>query len=72
MHPVGFIIIIINIIIIIIISGRNQFRPDPARNLSENLYDINHYCVYSEKLLITYSGTVRNMWSFIAKINLRN
>ena len=29
-------------------SGRN-FRPDPARKLSANLYDIHHCCVYSEK-----------------------
>ena len=29
-----------------------QFRPDPARNLSANLYDIHHCCVYSEKLLM--------------------
>jgi len=27
----------------------NQFRPDPARKLSTNLYDIYHCCVYSEK-----------------------
>jgi len=27
----------------------NQFRPDPARKLSANLYNIYHYCVYSEK-----------------------
>ena len=33
-------------------SGRNQFRPDPARKLSANLYDIYHCCVYSEKFLI--------------------
>jgi hypothetical protein len=25
------------------------FRPDPARKLSENLYDVYHCCVYSEK-----------------------
>jgi predicted transglutaminase-like protease len=24
-------------------------RPDPARKLSANLYDINHCCVYSEE-----------------------
>jgi len=28
--------------------------------------------VYSEKLLMMDGGTVRNMWSFIPKINLRN
>jgi len=27
----------------------NQYRPAPARNLSANLYDIYHCCVYSEK-----------------------
>jgi len=26
-----------------------QFRPDPARKLSANLYNICHCCVYSEK-----------------------
>jgi len=26
-----------------------QFRPDPARKLSANLYNIYHCCVYSEK-----------------------
>jgi len=50
----------------------NQFRPDPARRLSANLYDIYHCCVYSEKILMMDRGTVRNMWSFIPKINLRN
>ena len=40
-------------------SGRNWFRPDPARKL--NLYDIYHCCVYSEKLLMVERGTVRNM-----------
>ena len=29
-----------------------QFRPDPARKLSANLYDIYHCCVYSEKLMM--------------------
>ena len=38
-----------------------QFRPDPARKLSANLYDIYHCCVYSEKLLMVDRGTVRNM-----------
>jgi len=44
-------------------SGRNirTIRPDPARKLSAKLYDIYHCCVYSEKLLIIYRGTVRNM-----------
>ena len=43
-------------------SGRNQFRPDPARKLSVNPYDIYHCCVYSEKLLMMDRGTVRNMF----------
>ena len=38
----------------------------PARRLSANLYDINHCCVYSEKLDMD-RGTVRNMQSFIPK-----
>ena len=37
-----------------------------ARNLSTNLYDIYHCCVYNAKLLMMDRGTVRNMWSFIA------
>jgi len=35
----------------------NQFRPDPARKLSANLYDIYHCCVYSDK---TPDGGQRN------------
>ena len=35
-----------------------QFRPDPARKLSANLYDIYHCCVDSEKLLMMDRGTV--------------
>ena len=37
-----------------------QFRPDPARKLSANLYGIHiyHCCVYSEKLLMMDIGTV--------------
>jgi hypothetical protein len=38
-----------------------QFRPDPARKVTANLYDIYHCCVCSEKLLIMDRGTVRNM-----------
>jgi len=38
-----------------------EFRPDPARKLSANLYDIYHCCVYSEKLLMMARVTVRNM-----------
>ena len=40
--------------------------------LSANLYVIYHCCVYSEKLLTMDRGTVRNMQSFIPKINLIN
>jgi hypothetical protein len=36
----------------------SEFLPDPARKL----YDIYHCCVYSEKLLMMDSGTVRNMF----------
>jgi len=50
-------------------SGR---RPDPARKLSANLYDIYHCCVYSEKLLMMDRGIVQNTQIFIPKINLRN
>jgi len=32
-------------------------QPDPACLLSENLYDIYHCCVYSEKLLMMDTGT---------------
>ena len=38
-----------------------QFHSDPACKLSENLYDINHCCVYSEKLLMMDRGTLQNM-----------
>jgi len=38
----------------------------------QNLYDIYHCCVYSEKLLMMDRGTVQNMQSFIPKIKLRN
>ena len=36
------------------------------------VYVIQVCCVYSEKLLMMDSGAVRNMQSFIPKINLRN
>jgi len=51
---------------------QQTFRPDPARKLSVNPYDIYHCCVCSEKLLMMDRGTVRNMYSFISKINLIN
>jgi len=47
--------------------GRNLFHPDPACKLSENWYDVNHYCVYSEKLLTMDRGNVRNMQSFTTR-----
>ena len=53
-------------------AGSGCVHPDPARKLSENLYDIYHCCVYSEKLLMMDRVTVRNMQSCIPKINLRN
>ena len=40
---------------------RTELCPDAARKLSANLYDIYHRCVYSEELLTTDRGTVRNM-----------
>ena len=36
-----------------------------------NLYDVYHSCVYGEKLLMMDRGTVRNLSSFIPKINLK-
>jgi len=50
----------------------DQFRSDPARKLSANLYDIQHYRMCSEKLLMMDRGTVRNMYSLFPKINLIN
>jgi len=35
--------------------------------LTANLYDIYHCCVYSEKLPMMDTGTVRNMQNFIPK-----
>jgi hypothetical protein len=49
-----------------------KLHPDPARKLSVNLYNIYHCGMYSEKLLMMERGTVRNMQSFIPKINFRN
>jgi len=40
--------------------------------MSYRFADIYHCCVYSEKLLLMDRGTVRNIWSFIPKINFRN
>jgi hypothetical protein len=55
-----------------VIQLAKGIRKDPARKLSANLYDLYHCCVYNDKLLMMDSGTVRNMQSFIPKINLRN
>ena len=54
------------------VEVQNDFRPDPARKLSANLYNIYHCCVYSPRLLMMDTGTVRNMSCFIPKIKLRN
>jgi len=40
--------------------------------LSAYLYDIYHCGAFSEKLLVMDRGTVRNMQSFISRINLTN
>jgi hypothetical protein len=53
-------------------AGSGSFILILLANLSANLYDINHFCVYSEKLLVMDRGTVRNMQGFIPKINLKN
>jgi hypothetical protein len=42
-------------------AGSEWFYPDLARKLSANFEDVNHCCVYSEKLLMMDTGTVRNM-----------
>jgi hypothetical protein len=41
--------------------------PDSARKLSANLYDIQHCCVYSEKLLTTDRGTSPKLVEFHSK-----
>ena len=43
------------------------FRPDPARKLSANLYDIYHRCVYSEKLLMMERGNCLKHVEFYSK-----
>ena len=59
-------------------TWRSARIPAPPLTLSSpipnlwSFYDICHWCVYSEKFLMMDRGTVRNMWSFIPKINLRN
>ena len=44
-----------------LVSRIRMFHPDPASKLSENLYDIYHCCMYSEKLLMMDRGTVWNI-----------
>jgi len=46
---------------------QDQFRPEPARELSANPYDIYHCCVYSEELLMMDIGTVQKMQCFYSK-----
>jgi len=41
-------------------SGRSSVLILPA-SCQQNLYDIHHCCVYSEKLLVMDRGTVRNL-----------
>ena len=43
----------------------------PACKLLANLYDMYNCCVCSEKLLIMDTGSVRNMYNFNPKQNLR-
>ena len=58
-------------VIQVLLTAREQDQDgtDPARKLSAYLYDIYHCFVYSEKLPMMDRGTVRNMYSFIPKIN---
>ena len=56
------------ILVIMTVCEQDQY---PPRKLSADLYDIYHCCVYSEKLLMMDRGTLRNMYSFIPKINLK-
>ena len=52
---------------------QNSSRNEPLITyLRENMNDIYHCCVHSEKFLMMDRGTVGNMQSFIPKINLRN
>jgi hypothetical protein len=60
-HQEFFTVHIAMVYVIQLASRIRTFRPDPARKLSANLYDIYHCRVYSEKLLMMDRGTVRNM-----------
>ena len=44
-----------------------SYENAPAHELSANLYDIYHCCVYSEELLMMDRGTVLNIYSFVPK-----
>ena len=38
-----------------------RFADSLLASCQQNLYDVNHCCVYSEKLLMLDKGTVRNL-----------
>jgi hypothetical protein len=44
-----------------------QLHPDLARQMSANLYDIYHCCVYSEKLLLMDRGSLPKHVEFSSK-----
>jgi len=60
-HQEFFTVGTVMVYVIQLASRIKTIRPDPARKLSANLYDIYHYCAYSEKLLMMDRGTVRDM-----------
>jgi hypothetical protein len=47
-----------------------QLHPDPARKLSANLYDIYHFCVYSERLLMAKYVEFRSKNKFEELVHL--
>ena len=49
----------------------NWFRPDLARKLSTNQYDIYYCCVHSEKNFWWWTEELSETYSFISKIILR-
>jgi len=58
-HNQGFFTVHTTVVYVIHLASRiRKERPDPARKLSANLYDIYYCCVYSEKLLMMDRGTV--------------
>ena len=46
------------VIQVMLTACKQDQDPDPACKLSANLYDIYHWCVYSEKLLMMDRGTL--------------